>query len=222
MRQKLRVVVLGVFTVGLLACRAAFGQGLGTNELPTLGLSAAERPQFGTRPSGAGFRPSFSPARPGLLRHTGLQDAMQSARNSPLERALAQPPAVSVISTQLDQAIAAMRTMREVRRQQFTARPLRRGRRTRPPAHIARLALAGPPQPDVSVISRRLRKTLKAVGSNTRAVTVRQEGGVTILEGSVASQRARRVTERLLRLEPGVYQVENRLEVSQPERNRMP
>jgi hypothetical protein len=172
----------------------------------------APRPEFGKRPSGEGFRPSFSTARPGLLRHDGLQDAMQSARNSPLERALTQPPTVDVLSAELNQAVEALRNRVDVSRQQLMTRSLQRRRTAPAPAHVARFAAAAP-APDTSDVNLRLRNALESAHRNAGAVSVRQVGDGYVLEGTVASARDQRVIEWLLRLEPGIDRIENRLQI---------
>jgi osmotically-inducible protein OsmY len=45
-------------------------------------------------------------------------------------------------------------------------------------------------------------------------VTVREEAGVVVLEGTVASTSDRLLAEKMIAIEPGVRRVENRLSVA--------
>lgn len=213
MRHGSQIAAIVPVTVFLFAIRTAVAQMTPGEGLPTLGPARVPRPEFGYRPTGEGFRPQFGPARPGLLRQSGLQDAMQSARNSPLERALRQPPPAVQFGAELGQALEAMRQRQEAGRQQFAARVTRRraGRRNQVPSYIARFSQPTPLEPDWSVVGGRLRRLLDASGYESAEVTVRGEGNAAVLEGRVSSPRDARVIEDLLRLEPGVETVENRL-----------
>lgn len=93
-------------------------------------------------------------------------------------------------------------------------------RPTRPLPYEPRLQIAfdydGPDNRSLSqALTRRLQRSdgIRSLGD----ITVTLNGRTAILQGEVASERDRSVAEQLVRLEPGVSQVQNQLLVANPE-----
>jgi osmotically-inducible protein OsmY len=72
----------------------------------------------------------------------------------------------------------------------------------------------GPAAARAAKLQARIGGLAERVGRRWQGIRLRQRGGTIILEGAVASEYDRRVVEHLVRLEPGVYEVDNRLEVN--------
>ena len=89
---------------------------------------------------------------------------------------------------------------------------------TRPPIRTRlRSAIGGPATPPSVVqqfAAQRLR-TLPSMGQQMRGVNVTMQGKTAVIRGVVRSDRDRRMTELLMRLEPGVGNVDNQVIVSQ-------
>ncbi|MDV6032280.1 MAG: BON domain-containing protein [Phycisphaera sp. RhM] len=77
-----------------------------------------------------------------------------------------------------------------------------------------RSAIEVPPRPTTE-IQQSARRTLNRLppSSRIRGVNVTMDGRTAVLTGSVASEKDRRMSELLMRLEPGVNQVDNRVVV---------
>lgn len=184
-------------------------------------LGTAARPEFGRgRPTGAGFRPSGAGTTRGLRRRTGLQDAMAAARLDPLLSVPAERT-TPVARNRIAQAIQALRTTQEQRRQQLASQATGQAGRTQRLPHVVRLNVAPPGLVEPIAIEERIQMYLSPRAPSggpvqlgvDASVELRQEEGKLVLEGTVESPSHRRVVEQLVRLEPGVYDVENRLQI---------
>lgn len=86
----------------------------------------------------------------------------------------------------------------------------------KPVIRVRLRAAVGLPARPVADVQRSATRTLSAAPqrSGVRGVNVTMQGGTAILSGNVASDRERRMSELLIRLEPGVKQVDNRVVVT--------
>lgn len=183
-----------------------------SQSVPTV-LGSTSRPTFGTRPVGLGFRPEASGGRAGLMHSGGLQDAMNAARANPLEPlpVVVQPP-----DPELTQAVQALRSQQQVRTQQLAAQTAARRRAPASMPYVVRTNLPAALRPPASDMEDRLRGYLENLGRSGDAMAVRRQGRAYVLQGTVGSEDERRIIEQLIRLEPGVYEVDNQLKVASP------
>ena len=205
------------WTVALCVWAAAAEKAM--SQSTPVGLGPSARPTFGNRPVGLGFRPEASGGRPTLRHATGLQDAMSAARANPLE-----PPPIFVAppDPELMQAIQALRNQQQLQSQQLAAQATARRSAASVAPHVVRANLPAPPRAPASDVQDRLRGYLKNLGKLSEGIAVSQKGTVYLLQGTTASEDERRVVEQLLRLEPGVYQVENQLKIASPAAKHRP
>ncbi len=200
---------------GLAPGQVSASAGSGPRQAPG-GLVPPLRPMFGDRPVGQGFRPATSAGRPGLLRAGGLQDAMQAARSSPLYPGFDAGTVAPNADPELTQALQTLRSLHDVRGKQIATQGSRQRRSVPVLTRVVTANLPAPTPTNLATIQQHVFTSLQNVGQLPDELTVRQDGRAIVLEGVVESEARRGVVEQLIRLEPGVYEVENRLRVEPP------
>jgi len=237
----MRVALAGEFlryvatmpVVWLLSAALAYGQygsilptqrrrtsslGLGSMARPSFGLYSSRERLSGTASRGASaFRARPTLSSRGLSSPRGLLDAMRAARQrSNVLLGRATETQTQAPNPALVRAIQVLRAQQEQQTRQLESQTAQQVRRRPPVPHLIAITFKAP-QParnrTAANLQARLASLQQRVGQRWRNVRVTQNGGTIVLQGAVASEYDRRVIEHLVRLEPGVYAVEDRLEV---------
>ncbi len=207
-----------VIFAGFAASSTCWGQS-GTSYFPMSSSGSA---------SSMSARKSFRPApTPGVSRLTGRSGNLRDRGQTETQFYLMTPPAqVQTQSAQrmsrTAQALARLRASQQS--QAMSAAQTNYARRSTGSGH--KLTLGFTPPVPTSLYqekeSERQGRTLAFVQKSLQASDLRMDrvGNKAILQGTVESQQRARVAEKMALLEPGIYEVENRLQVASPSESR--
>jgi osmotically-inducible protein OsmY len=142
---------------------------------------------------------------------------MRAARSSPLYPGYEAGVVTPNADPELTQALQTLRSLQDVRGRQIATQGSRQRRSVPVVTRVVTAVLPTPPPTDPTMIRDRVITSLENLGQLPAELTIRQDGRAIVLEGAVESEARRAVVEQLIRLEPGVYEVENRLRVESRE-----
>ncbi|MGI9428859.1 MAG: BON domain-containing protein [Bythopirellula sp.] len=116
-----------------------------------------------------------------------------------------------------DFAIESLNEIRDSRRRE------RSNRNRNPPVRVRIRPLLSVPQPTATEVNLQVQANLdRAMPAAVRGMRISLEGGTATIEGAAQSDYDRRLAEKMLSIQPGITQVENRITVDSVQQPLLP